>query len=51
MADMKTFECLVDVGGRTRPVQVTAENGNDAISIIEAQYGKENRKGLPTPKD
>jgi hypothetical protein len=46
---MILFECMIDLSGTWRKVQITAERDQAAYEMLCAQYGSEAVKGWPHP--
>jgi hypothetical protein len=46
---MTLFECMIDLRGTWRKVQITAERDQAAYEMLCAQYGSEAVKGWPHP--
>ena len=44
---MKLFECMIDLNGTWRKVQVNAESDRAAYEQLCAQYGEDVVKGYP----
>jgi len=45
---VKLFECMIDLSGTWRKVQIQAESDQDAYALLCSQYGSDVVKGYPS---
>ena len=49
--NVELFECMIDLNGTWRRVQIRAESGQAAYEMLCGQYGADVVKGWPHPVD